>query len=215
MAVELVCERGLWRALSPLGTTRMSAPRSRGGSASRTTTWTLAVAAVAVVLVPAAVMAERAANGDLSLTSVALVVLGILVLVVAGLVAYGLGSSWWLNGAGHPVLQVDGEVVRGRLHSARRTAPAYEGWDFEVPLASITDVRLTAAGHLAVGLPEALTQELLERPTTRTHARQWREVTGQPASWPASRMLGKSHRAEHLDRLVTALSGSAPTEGRQ
>lgn len=111
------------------------------------------------------------------------------------------------------MLAVDPGVVRGRLHSARRRGPAYDGWDFEVALADITDVRVTGAGHLAFSLPAPLADDLLDRPTTRTHARLWRAITGSPASWPASRMLAPDHRAEHLDRLVAALSGGRPPGG--
>ena len=208
MAAELACERRSWRVASPLGRTRVappstSAPRSRTSSAGPVVAGLLLLG---VVLAPAGLVAAEVA-GDPG-TSWGQVVLwpAVAVVVLVGLfTAHVLGTAWWVNGAGEPVLSVADGTVRGRLSAARRRPPAYDGWDFEVPLARITNARVTEAGHVAFDLPADVAQELCTRPTTTAHARHWRRTVGTPAAWPAGRMLRGADRRARLDRLVAAL----------
>lgn len=215
---DLSCERRTWRACSPLGLTRVSPPVQRTRSTGRSTYVRLSacVAAFAVVAVPVAFLVAGVADDPQnSLTDVLLWPAVALIVLIALFAAHILGTAWWANGAGEPVLTVDGGMVRGRLSSARRRGPAYDGWDFELPLAQIVQVRLSDAGYVAIDLPPSLAEEILARPRTRAHARHWQAVTGTPAAWPARSMLRRHGRDERLALLVAALSGShAAAEGR-
>ena len=212
MAVELRCERSHWRAFAPLGTTKeAAAPGSR-----RPVSTSTAVLVALLVFPPlslgfAMLVREISIDPDLSFAQFLVPLAAVVGLAALALTIHAWGTAWWHNGAGHPVLQVRDGVVRGRLDAASRREPAFDGWDFAVPLAQVRDAHITEFGHLALCLPDDLSEEVRARERTTARARRWTALTGTPAVWPASRMLRRNDRQQRLDALVAALTPESTT----
>ncbi len=124
MPFELRCERRLWRAFARFGA-RPVDPMDQ--PLPRATKGCLVALFVVVVIVPMPVVAlELSRDPDFSWGRVVAWSAVVVIALVALLVMRMLGTSWWMNGAGEPVLALRDGVVRGRLSPASRGAEPYQ-----------------------------------------------------------------------------------------
>ena len=81
-------------------------------------------------------------------------------------------------------------------------------WDFVVPTADLTGVRLSGSNALTVlivGLPAEASAQLVNEPATGWYAKRWLSRNGSPAVWPLGRMLRRARRPERLRQLLAEL----------
>lgn len=208
--VQVRCERRLWRMCSAAGSGRpprtANAPPRKPLDATASLVWAGLYAVAGTVLIGLAV-----AFGWLFLLGAAVA----LALAVGLGYAYVVGSMWWMAGAGEPVLDVHDGVVRGRIRplaKGDRAGPTVPGWwDFELPAAQVTAVKLTgregrpARRCLVLDLPAETSLTLVDRAETGWYAKRWLGYAGGPAAWPVGRMLRRRGRGARLAELQAAL----------
>lgn len=215
MIVELRVERRLWRSLR--GLSRRPVPRSMPTGSTAAGTAAGAAAGrqqrVAIGMV-AGILALLLLVYLLTFQAVLLAVLLVaFVLLIAALVIVSTGYLWWAAGGGRPVLQLDGDTVRGRIRPALRVDSA-EWWDFSVPVGRIAGVRLERLDRpaqrwtIALDLPLDVRDELLARPDCSWYAHRWQSSYGSPAAWQAGRMLRRTGRRERVRALAAALESA-------
>ncbi|WP_067431683.1 hypothetical protein [Nocardioides jensenii] len=204
MPFELRCERRLWRAFARFGA-RPVDPMDQ--PLPRATKGCLVALFVVVVIVPMPVVAlELSRDPDFSWGRVVAWSAVVVIALVALLVMRMLGTSWWMNGAGEPVLALRDGVVRGRLSPASRGAEPYQGWDFELPVKNLAGVRLTPSGVLVLEVPEEVADRLRDTARTSVHAQHWERTVDSPTAWPG-KMLRTADRTERLSQIVAELNG--------
>jgi hypothetical protein len=213
MITELRAERRLWRSLRRLS--RRPVPRGMpAGSTAVARQQRVAIgmgAGVLALLLLVYFLAFQAAF--------LAVLLVVAVLLLATSVIVSLGYLWWGAGAGRPVLQLDGDTVRGRIRPAFRVDSA-EWWDFSVPVGRISGVRLERLDQpaqrwtIAVDLPLDVRDELLARPECSWYAHRLQSSYGSPAAWQAGRMLRRTGRRERVRDLAAALDAARTAANR-
>jgi hypothetical protein len=209
-STQVRCERNSWRACAWAGRSRAprtteTAPRKRL-EPSAAILWFGLYVVTCCVLIGLAV----AFGAAVWFTAAAVLALG----GAAGW-AYILGSLWWAMGAGEPVLLVQDGLLHGRIRPVAKGAPAgpavADWWDFVVPAAELTGVRLSGSDDrplhrmLVVDLPAETSAQLVNESATAWYAKRWLSSNGSPAVWPVGRMLRRAGRRERLNGLLADL----------
>ena len=210
-STQLRCERNSWHACAWAGTSRAprttaTTPRTRLDPSAAILWFGLYVVAFLVLLGLAVALGAAFWFG-----TAAVLVLGAIATYV-----YVIGTMWWAAGAGEPVLLVQDGLLHGRIRPVAKGAPAGPAtagwWDFVVPAADLTDVRLSgsdARSLLIVGLPAEASAQLANEPATGWYAKRWLSRNGSPAVWPVGRMLRRAGRRQRLDQLLAELHAGA------
>jgi hypothetical protein len=209
-STQVRCERNSWRACAWAGTSRAprttaTTPRTRLDPSAAILWFGLYVVAFLILIGLAVAFGAAFWFG-----AAAVLVLGAIATYV-----YAIGTMWWAAGAGEPVLLVEDGLLHGRIRPvAKRTpaGPATAGWwDFVVPTAELTGVRLSGTdgrplhSMLIVGLPAETSMQLVNEPATGWYAKRWLSRNGSPAVWPVGRMLRRAGRRQRLDQLFAQL----------
>jgi hypothetical protein len=206
--VELLrCERGIWRAgarvVGPRRARTFSSPPKRRASGGAAAWWTVLYLVVCINLIALAIAFGTA----FWLVAVAALVLGVVIFYL-----YVAGTAWWIMGAGQPMLAVRGGVVHGRIRPVAKDdqveAAAADWWDFIVPAADVTAVRLTGTGRratLALDLPAEDSERLRNGERTQWYATRWVARTGTPAVWSVGYLLRSKNSAQRLHAVVAEL----------
>jgi hypothetical protein len=210
-STQVRCERNSWRACAWAGTSR--APRT-----TATTPRTRLDPSAAILWFGLYVVAFLVLIG-LAVAFGAAFWFGAAVVLVVGAIAlyvYVIGTLWWAMGAGEPVVLVQDGLLHGRIRPVAKGAPAGPAtagwWDFVVPTADLTGVRLSGSDArtvLIVGLPAEASAQLVNEPATGWYAKRWLSRNGSPAVWPLGRMLRRAGRPERLNQLLAELHAGA------
>jgi hypothetical protein len=213
---ELRADRRLWRSFSwaASGRAMRARPTKSGTDAVSRSRVGVALAVVAILLL----LIYLAVFGH----AFVLVLAAAVALAAAAVSAHILGTMWWGAGAARPVLVLDDDAVRGRLRPATRSADA-DGtwWDFTVPVADLTGVRLERTAlapqrwTVVLDLPSAVRDELLNQPDFGWYARRLDASYRSPAAWQAGRMLRRTGRRERVRALVAAIDAAREAAAAQ
>jgi hypothetical protein len=206
-STQVRCERNSWRACAWAGTSRAprttaTAPRTRLDPSAAILWFGLYVVAFLALIGLAVAFGAAFWFG-----AAAVLLLGAIATYV-----YVIGTMWWAAGAGEPVLLVQDGLLQGRIRPVAKGAPAGSAtagwWDFVVPTADLTGVRLSGSDArtvLIVGLPAEASAQLVNGPATGWYAKRWLSRNGSPAVWPVGRMLRRAGRRERLNQLFAEL----------
>ena len=206
-STQVRCERNSWRACAWAGTSR--APRTNATTPRTRLDPSAAILWFGLYVVACLVLVGLAiAFGAVFWFGAA----AVLVLGAIAMYAYVIGTMWWAAGAGEPVLLVQDGLLHGRIRPVAKSAPAgpaiADWWDFAVPTAELTGVRLSGSDArtlLVVDLPAQTSEWLVNEPATGWYAKRWLSRNGSPAVWPVGRMLQRTGRREQLSQLHAEL----------
>ncbi len=210
-STQVRCERNSWHACAWAGTSRAprttaTTPRTRLDPSAAILWFGLYVVAFLVLIGLAVAFGAAFWFGAA----------GVLVLGAVATYVYVIGTMWWAAGAGEPALLVQDGLLHGRIRPVAKGAPAGPAtaawWDFVVPMADLTGVRLSGSDArtvLIVGLPAEVSAQLVNGLATGWYAKRWLSRNGSPAVWPVGRMLRRAGRRRRLDQLLAELHAAA------
>jgi len=210
-STQVRCERNSWHACAWAGTSRAprttaTTPRTRLDPSAAILWFGLYVVAFLVLIGLAVAFGAAFWFGAA----------GVLVLGAVATYVYVIGTMWWAAGAGEPVLLVQDGLLHGRIRPVAKGGPAGPEtagwWDFVVPTADLTGVRLSGSDArtvLIVGLPAEVSAQLVNGLATGWYAKRWLSRNRSPAVWPVGRMLRRAGRRRRLDQLLAELHAAA------